>query len=81
MTGDPVVYFMSTDEKLRRECIDKLPSVLMDETMLKEFFDQEFYKEMKTCISKTLKIDKSTLNGVTPEELKEYFVLVEMLKI
>lgn len=81
MTGDPVVYFMSTDEKLRRECIDKLPSVLMDETMLKEFFDQEFYKEMKTCISKTLKIDKSTLNGVTTEELKEYFVLVEMLKI
>jgi hypothetical protein len=81
MTGDPVVYFMSTDEKLRRECIDKLPSVSMDETELKEFFDQEFYKEMKTCISKTLKIDKSTLNGVTPEELKEYFVLVEMLKI
>lgn len=81
MTGDSVVYFMSTDEKLRKECIDKLPSVSMDETELKEFFDQEFYKEMKTCISKTLKIDKSTLNGVTPEELKEYFVLVEMLKI
>lgn len=81
MTGDPLVYFMSTDEKLRKECIDKLPSVSMDETVLKEFFDQEFYKEMKTSISKTLKIDKSTLNGVTPEELKEYFVLVEMLKI
>lgn len=81
MTGDPVVYFMSTDEKLRKECIDKLPSVSMDETVLKEFFDQEFYKEMKTSISKTLKIDKSTLNGVTPEELKEYFMLVEMLKI
>lgn len=81
LSGSPIVYFVANDDKLRRQCIDTLISVPMEETALKEFFEQEFYKEMKTCISKTLKIDKSTLNGVTPEELKEYFVLVEMLKI
>lgn len=81
LTGNPVVYFMANDDKLRKECIDKLPSISMDATALKEFFDTEFHKEMKTSISKTLKINKSDLDGVTPEELKEYFVLVEMLKI
>lgn len=81
LTGKPIVYFMANDDKLRRECIDTLPSISMDETDLKDFFDKEFYKEMKTSISKTLKINKSDMDGITPEELKEYFVLVEMLKI
>jgi hypothetical protein len=81
LTGKAIVYFMANDDKLRRECIDTLPSISMDETDLKDFFDKEFYKEMKTSISKTLKINKSDMDGITPEELKEYFVLVEMLKI
>lgn len=81
LTGKPIVYFMTNDDKLRKECIDTLPSISMDEADLKEFFDKEFYKEMKTSISKTLKINKSDMDGITPEELKEYFVLVEMLKI
>jgi len=81
LTGKAIVYFMANDDKLKRECIDTLPSISMDETDLKDFFDKEFYKEMKTAISKTLKINKSDMDGITPEELKEYFVLVEMLKI
>jgi hypothetical protein len=81
LSGNPIVYFMANDDKLRRECIDKLPSISMNEADLKDFFDKEFYKEMKTSISKTLKINKSDMDGITPEELKEYFVLVEMLKI
>lgn len=81
LSGSPVVYFMSNDDNLRKECIDKMPSIEMEEKALKEFFDKEFYKEMKTSISKTLKIDKSTLTDITREELKEYFLIVEMLKV
>lgn len=81
LSGEPIVYFMSNDDKLKKECIDKLPSISMDENTLKDFFDKEFHKEMATCISKTLKIDKAVLHGVTSDELREYFVLVEMLKI
>lgn len=81
LTGKQVVYFMANDDKLRRECIDKLPSISMDETELKDFFNKEFFEEMKICVAKKLKIDKSMLNNITPEELKDYFAIVEMVNI
>ena len=37
--------------------------------------------EIKNTISKTLKIKKIELDGLSADELKDYFMLVEMIKI
>lgn len=79
--GEQKIYFMPNDDSFRKTCIDKLYSLSTDEKTLKEFFDKEFDNEIKNAISNTLKIRKSELDGLTSDELKEYFILVEMIKI
>lgn len=81
LNGDDRMYFMNSDDRLQNDYIDNMDSCLIDEETLKLFFADKFKSEVKRTIASTLKINKSDLEGLNSDELKDYFVLVEMLKI
>lgn len=75
------VYFMPNDDHFKKGYVDKINPVAMDRESLVEFLDKEFNKRLKNSIATALKMNKSELANTTPAELKEYFILVEMMKI
>jgi hypothetical protein len=81
LSGEPIIYFMPNDDRLKKGCIDQMTSMSNDEDTLTVFFDEEFNKSVKNAISSTLNISKSELSGLSIDELKEYFLIVEMLKV
>lgn len=81
MSSEKIAYYVEDPDYLRTKHIDKMEKMLINDDNLTDHFKEKFKNEIIESISKNLKIDKATLNEITPEELKEYFVLVEMLKI
>lgn len=74
-------YFASTEEPLKTGYIRKLNTVNMNTADLNEYFGRLFRTEVTNVIAETLKIRLNDLHSLTTEELKEHFILVEMMKI
>lgn len=76
------MYVADSDNVLRDKYVDTLKTeVTLDDKAIEAFFEDELKNEVKNIIAGTLKIKKSELSGLTTDELKEYFILVEMVKI
>jgi hypothetical protein len=75
------VYFTYNDSDYMNGYIDELTEFATDDESLKLILEYNFLKEIKTTISKTLKIDKKELDKLSVAELKSYFVVFEMYKI
>lgn len=74
-------YLSATEEPLKTGYIRKLNTVNMNTVDLTDYFGNLFKTEVKNVISETLKIRLNDLHPLTTEELKEHFILVEMMKI
>jgi uncharacterized protein YifN (PemK superfamily) len=81
MSSEKIAYYVEDPDYLRTKHIDQMEKMLINDDNLTDHFKEKFKNEIIESISKNLKIDKAALNEITPEELKEYFVLVEMIKI
>lgn len=79
--GEDVIYLVGDDESLRYTPIDKIITIPINKETLSTYFKTEIEDEIKNTISKTLKIKKIELDGLSADELKDYFMLVEMIKI
>jgi hypothetical protein len=81
LAGGDILYLVGDSESLRITPIDKIISMPLKKDKLAEYFKGEIENEIKTTISKTLKIKKTELDNLSADELKDYFMLVEMIKI
>lgn len=81
LSGDFKAYFPESDNDYMNKFIDELSDIAADDDSFNEILQDKFLKEVKSTISKTLKIDKKELENSTIDELKDYFIIVEMLKI
>jgi putative sterol carrier protein len=76
------MYMAESDNTLKEKYVDTLnEKVSMDDKSLSDFFEKELQNEVKNVIVGALKIKKSELAGLSNDELKEYFILVEMVNI
>lgn len=75
------MHFASSEFPLKNGFLRKLNSIDADNQSLTEFFENQFRAEAKNVICETLKMRKCDINELTIDELKEYFVLLEMIKI
>jgi hypothetical protein len=74
------VYFTKTDHEFQLNYIDQLESHQTDDEFLNLFFKNVFNVEVVNSISKTLKMKKADLKKLSQDELKDYFVIVDMIK-
>ena len=74
------MYFTKTDHEFELNFIDQLESHKTDDESLNLYFKNIFNIEVINSISKTLKIKKADLKKLTSDKLKDYFVLVDMIK-
>ena len=81
ITSEDTMYLVGEDESLRDTPIDKIISMPIKKEALTAYFKMEIEDEIKTTISKPLKIKKTELDNLSADELKDYFMLVEMIKI
>lgn len=81
LSGGDKIYQISKDDRLHYTPIDKMISVPIKQNTLSNMFKDAIQDEIKKSISKTLKIKKTELDKLSADELKDYFVLVEMVKI
>lgn len=81
ITVQDTMYLVNDDDSLRYTPIDKILSMSIKKEALTSYFKMEIENEIKTTISKTLKIKKTELYNLSADELKDYFMLVEMIKI
>lgn len=80
MKADKVFLYLD-DKQLYNTTIDfKTPDVL-DESHLRNEFRKLFEKQIKNAVANRLKISKTELQNLNAEELKEYFILLEMVDI
>lgn len=75
------LYFVNDSSILNENLLDSLDSYPTDNDFLNTFFKEAFRNEVINIISRTLKIKKAELNTMTDEELKNHFILIEMVKI
>jgi hypothetical protein len=80
MTGDKCYFFLD-DGHLDKYHIDQQRPEALTESNIKDLFTQIFENQIKNTISTRLKISKTDLKDLTINDLKEYFVLVEMVNI
>lgn len=81
LSGENKIYQVNNDEFLSRTPIDKIVGMPINQKTLSNLFKDTLQEEIKKSISKTLKIKKTELDKLSADELKDYFVLVEMVKI
>lgn len=80
MTGNKAYFFLD-DGHLEKYHIDLQIPETLNETNIHDMFTQLFEKQIKSTIAARLKISKADLKDLTINDLKEYFVLVEMVNI
>lgn len=81
LSGESTIYFTNADNVLKEGYFNQLMKFSSDHDSLKSFFKNQFKDEMVYIISKTLNITEKELDGLTSEELKDYFTMVEMMKL
>lgn len=81
LAGGNEISVVGDDNCLRSIPIDKINTLPLTKEALIPHFQNELKDEIKKAISKALKMKKTELDALSSSELKDYFVLVEMLKI
>jgi hypothetical protein len=81
LSGESTIYFTNADNVFKEGYFNQVMKFSSDPASLKSFFKNQFKDEMVYIISKTLKITEKELDGLTSEELKDYFTLVEMMEL
>lgn len=81
LSGGNKIYQVTNDDSLIYNPIDKIVGMPINQKTLSNLFKDTLQDEIKKSISKTLKIKKTELDKLSADELKDYFVLVEMVKI
>lgn len=74
------MYFTKTDHEFQLNFIDHLEAHQTDDEYLNLYFKNIFNIEVINSISKTLKMKKADLKKLSQDELKDYFVIVDMIK-
>lgn len=74
------MYFTKTDHEFQLNFIDHLEAHQTDDESLNLYFKNIFNIEVINSISKTLKMKKADLKKLSQDELKNYFILVDMIK-
>lgn len=80
MTGDKS-YFTTYDRVFYSSLIDEKAMMSTDEDTIRTYFKELFKKQVISTVSSKLKISKKDLNKMTIEEIKEHFILIEMINI
>lgn len=80
MKGDKVFLYLD-DKQLYNTAIDFKTPEATDESHLRDMFRKLFENQIKNTVANRLKISKAELQNLNVEELKEYFVLLEMVNI
>lgn len=80
MRGDKV-YFSLNDKIWYTSLIDERAFINADEESLRSYFKDLFKQQVINTVSSKLKISKKDLNKMTMDEIKEHFILIEMIKI
>jgi hypothetical protein len=80
MKGDKVFLYLD-DKQLYNTAIDLKTPEAPDESHLRDMFRKLFENQIKNTVANRLKISKTELQNLNVEELKEYFVLLEMVDI
>lgn len=75
------MYIANDDHHLRKGFIDNLQQHSTDKTYLESFFKEEFRNEIISVLSRTLKIKKNDLIKFADDELRNHFILLEMVKM
>lgn len=76
-----IVYMTSNEQALKTNFLRKLNTLNMDNKSIGSYFEELFENESKHIICDTLNMKRKDIDALTTNELKEYFVLVEMVKI
>lgn len=81
LEGNDKIYFYYNNIGLTHDFIDTRTVYNLEEKAIRAIFKQNFENEIRNAIVKKLKINKSVLKDLPINELKEYFILVEMSEI
>lgn len=81
LEGKDKIYFYYNNVGLTHDFIDTRTVYNIEETAIRAIFKQTFENEIRNAIVKKLKINKSELKDLTLDELKEYYIIVEMNEI
>lgn len=75
------LYIYTDDKTLTTQHIDQEKHSELTETDVRYYFNKLFSNQIINVLSNRLKISKKELEQLSANELKEYFLLVEMIKI
>lgn len=75
------LYIYTDDKTLNTQHIDQEKPSELIETDVRYYFNKLFSNQIINVLSNRLKISKKELEQLSANELKEYFLLVEMMKI
>jgi len=75
------VYMFKNDKKLTTQHIDTQKPFDLVESDIRSYFKKTFKDEVVKKLSNQLKLNKSDLAKLSQDQLKEYFVIAEMVKL
>lgn len=81
VSNPKIVYITSNEQSLKNNFLRKLNTLDFDNKSIGTYFEELFENESKNIICDTLNMKRKDIDALTTNELKEYFVLVEMVKI
>lgn len=81
LVDEPKLYLVINDESLESTPIDKILSIPLSDVKITEYFKEKFNEYIKNTISQLLNIKKDELDVMSSSQLKEYFVIVSMIRL
>lgn len=75
------IYIYTDDKTLTTQYIDQEKHYELSETAMRCYFNKLFSNQVINLLSNRLKISKKELEQLSINELKEYFLLVDMMKM
>lgn len=81
VSNPKIVYLTSNEQALKNNFLRKLNTIDINNESIGNYFKTLFENESKNIICDTLNLKRKDIDALTTNELKEYFMLVEMVKI
>lgn len=81
LTGEDKMYLVGNEDSLTSTPIDNIVSIPLSDIKITEYFKEQFNESIKKAISTILNIKKTELDVMNASQLKEYFIIIEMLKV
>lgn len=74
------LYLFEKDALWKNKHIDTLSAISNDEKDFKDYLKVCFQNEMRISIAKKLNLDKKEADGLSMDELKQYYTLIDMVQ-